>query len=69
MRKSVARHELAKDVFFIIVGACFALILSDAGIIDRVIPLFGNSEVASFVAGLFLLLSLPLLLPLWLWVI
>lgn len=53
MRKSIARHELAKDFFFIILGATIALILSSLGIIDRIIPLFGNSEVASFVAGIF----------------
>ena len=53
MRKSVARHELAKDVLFIILGACVALVLSYAGLIDHVIALFGSTEVASFVAGLF----------------
>ncbi len=53
MRKTVARHELAKDLFFILIGATIAIILSDIGIIDRIIPLFGNPAVASFVAGIF----------------
>ena len=53
MRKIQARHELVKDLFFVIIGAVTALILSDLGIIDRIIALFGNNEVASFVSGIF----------------
>ena len=53
MRKQVARHELGKDLLFVLVGASIALVLSRAGVIDAIISFFGNSEVASFVAGMF----------------
>ncbi len=53
MRKKIARHELAKDFLFIIIGASIALMLSDLGIIDRILPLFGNPAIASFIAGIF----------------
>jgi hypothetical protein len=48
-----ARHELAKDFFFIFVGAFVALILSRAGIVDYIIQLLGDTAVASFVSGIF----------------
>ncbi len=53
MRKIVARRELVKDIAFIIIGVFIALALSRAGVIDEIIALFGNSEVASFVSGMF----------------
>jgi uncharacterized membrane protein YdjX (TVP38/TMEM64 family) len=53
MRKPAARKELAKDLLFIIVGAIVALVLSDLGIIDHLIALFGSSALASFTAGIF----------------
>jgi hypothetical protein len=53
MRKQVARHELGKDLLFVLVGASIALVLSRVGVIDVIISFFGNSEVASFVAGMF----------------
>jgi hypothetical protein len=53
MRKKTARLELSKDIFFILIGAAFALILSELGVIDRLVALFGSGEMASFIAGLF----------------
>ncbi len=53
MRKSTARRELAKDLLFVIIGAIIALLLSEWGVIDHLITLFGSDEVASFVAGIF----------------
>lgn len=48
-----ARIELSKDILLVIIGACAAYILSQIGIIDMIISLFGNVYVASFIAGIF----------------
>lgn len=53
MRKKNSQHELTKDIIFIVIGAVVALILSDLGIIGHIVSLFGSTEVASFVAGMF----------------
>lgn len=52
-RRNKSRHELVKDFLFIFLGAILALALSYSGIIDSIIELFGNTVVASFVAGVF----------------
>lgn len=53
MRRSRARRELAKDIFFILAGALITLFLSQAGAIDAFVSLFGNPAVASFFSGVF----------------
>lgn len=53
MRRVQARHELAKDFAFIVVGALAAVILSQSGFISYLVGLFGSRELASFVAGIF----------------
>jgi hypothetical protein len=51
--RSTARGELLKDLVCIILGAISALVLSQLGVIDHFISFFGNTAVASFVAGIF----------------
>jgi hypothetical protein len=53
MRPVQARHELSKDVAFIVIGAALAGILSWAGVISLLVNFFGGHEIASFFAGIF----------------
>jgi hypothetical protein len=53
MRRSKARQELAKDLFFIVMGVAIAIVLSNSGLIDRLVDYLGGHNVASFVSGIF----------------
>ncbi len=53
MRRTTARHELVKDILFILLGVIIAVVLSWIGFFDWFIGLMGNGVVASFVAGVF----------------
>jgi len=53
MRKVNPRHELTKDIVFVVAGAFIAVVLSNLGVVDKLVGLFGNVELASFVAGMF----------------
>jgi hypothetical protein len=53
MRRSKARQELAKDLFFILVGVAIAIVLARSGFIDRMIVILGGQNIASFTAGIF----------------
>lgn len=51
--RAQARYELTKDIFFILIGAIIAYLLSITGIIAQFTAIFGNAALASFVAGIF----------------
>ena len=53
MRRKTARHELAKDIFFIIIGIGIAIALARSGFLDWLIVVFGGGIIASFIAGVF----------------
>ena len=53
MRKVNPRYEFTKDIIFILIGGFVALVLSNLGVVDKLVSLFGNVELASFVAGMF----------------
>lgn len=53
MRRSKARQELAKDLFFILVGIAIAIVLSRSGFINSAVEFLGGHNIASFVAGIF----------------
>ncbi len=52
-KKSDATQELAKDVFFILVGIAIAIVLSNSGAIDMLVSFLGGQIIASFAAGIF----------------
>ncbi|MES2216434.1 MAG: hypothetical protein V4481_04015 [Patescibacteria group bacterium] len=53
MTRAKARHELAKDVLYILVGVALAIFLSSGGFIDLIVRALGGQELASFAAGVF----------------
>jgi hypothetical protein len=53
MRRSKARQELAKDIFFILIGVAIAIVLARSGFIDFMIKALGGDVLASFAAGIF----------------
>jgi hypothetical protein len=53
MRRARARQELAKDLFFILIGVAIAIVLSGSGFIDSLIAYLGGHNIASFVSGIF----------------
>ena len=52
-KKSKARQELSKDLFFVFIGAVLAYILAQTGIIGWLVNIFGNQILVSFFSGLF----------------
>lgn len=48
-----ARRALARDIVFILLGVCIALVLVKTGFIDGMIYVLGSGAFASFVAGIF----------------
>ncbi len=53
MRPVQARHELSKDIAFIVIGAALAGVLSWVGVISLLVNFLGGHEIASFIAGIF----------------
>ncbi|MEK7609847.1 MAG: hypothetical protein AAB470_01850 [Patescibacteria group bacterium] len=53
MRRIKARHELLKDLLFILSGIVIAVLLSQGGLLDSFIYILGSGAFASFVAGIF----------------
>jgi hypothetical protein len=53
MRRKKAGQELAKDVFFILIGIAIAIVLANSGAIDMLVDLLGGQAIASFAAGIF----------------
>lgn len=51
--RSRAKRELAKDVFFVLIGALIALTMSQIGAVDWLVSKLGGNVVASFVSGIF----------------
>lgn len=52
-KKTDASQDLAKDVFFILIGIAIAIVLSNSGAIDMTVNFLGGQELASFAAGIF----------------
>jgi len=53
MKRSKARHELAKDLVFILIGCVTAIALAQSGILDWLLGLVGRSDAAAFTSGIF----------------
>lgn len=53
MRRSLARHELAKDFVFILIGIAISIALVETGALDAIFGLIGHSAFSVFVAGIF----------------
>jgi len=52
MKRKHARRELARDIFFILIGASIAIILSRLGFVDFIVDFIGNPIAASFFTGI-----------------
>ncbi len=53
MRIKKARHELIKDMLFVLIGIVVAIILSRLGFIDYLVNMVSNQIIISFIAGVF----------------
>ena len=53
MRIKKARHELIKDMLFVLIGVVVAIILSRLGFIDYLVNMVSNQIIISFIAGVF----------------
>jgi hypothetical protein len=53
MRRVQARHELAKDILFILIGVIIAFLLSESGVFDEMLSFLGSSPVIIFLTGIF----------------
>ncbi len=52
-RRRSSQNELMKDIIFICIGIALALVISETGLLDSFLRVFGSGAVASFVAGIF----------------
>lgn len=53
MRRHKAQSQLFKDILYILLGVCIAVVLSRSGLLDTVLNLLGSGAVACFLAGIF----------------
>ena len=53
MKRAKARHELAKDLIFILIGAIVAVTMVQTGLLDTLLDLVGRSGASAFLAGIF----------------
>ncbi len=52
-KRAAARHELAKDLIFIVIGVIAAIALVQTGMLDALLGIFGRTDMAAFLAGVF----------------
>lgn len=53
MRRKTARSQLARDIIYILLGACLAIVLVRTGALDSLLNLLGNGAIAAFIVGIF----------------